>query len=150
MLCKIVISVLVILAGVMASTGIADMAGWNFNALCSGESSDRFEACIQVTDGQLVVSYHSRPGGVFDSMVGGSWMGFGYLRAPPFNSTWIFFVIFCPFCVPVLFLAAYPTIAFIRGPLRRRRRRRRGLCIRCGYNLQGNESGVCPECGEAR
>jgi len=44
-------------------------------------------------------------------------------------------------------LAAYPTIAFIRGPLRRYRRRRRGLCITCGYDLTGNESGVCPECG---
>ena len=32
--------------------------------------------------------------------------------------------------------------------LRRRRRRRRGLCVNCGYNLWGNESGTCPECGE--
>ncbi len=38
--------------------------------------------------------------------------------------------------------------AFIRGPLRRYRRRRRGECIGCGYNLTGNESGMCPECGE--
>ena len=45
--------------------------------------------------------------------------------------------------------AAYPTIALIRGPLRRWRRRRKGLCIRCGYNLEGNVSGVCSECGEA-
>ncbi len=43
--------------------------------------------------------------------------------------------------------ASYPTIAFIRGPLRRWRRRRKGLCIRCGYNLEGNVSGVCSECG---
>jgi len=27
------------------------------------------------------------------------------------------------------------------------RRRRVGLCERCGYDLQGNVSGVCPECG---
>ena len=47
-------------------------------------------------------------------------------------------------------LLLFPTIAFIRGPLRRWRRRKRGLCIRCGYNLEGNVSGVCPECGEAR
>lgn len=26
-------------------------------------------------------------------------------------------------------------------------RHRRGLCIRCAYNLRGNTSGVCPECG---
>ncbi len=33
------------------------------------------------------------------------------------------------------------------GPARRWRRKRRGLCAPCGYNLAGNESGVCPECG---
>jgi hypothetical protein len=27
------------------------------------------------------------------------------------------------------------------------RRRQPGLCRRCGYNLTGNTSGVCPECG---
>ncbi len=34
------------------------------------------------------------------------------------------------------------------GPaVRRRMRHRRGLCAKCGYNLTGNVSGVCPECG---
>ena len=43
--------------------------------------------------------------------------------------------------------AFYPTIVFIRGPLRRWRRRKKGLCLSCGYDLTGNESSVCPECG---
>jgi hypothetical protein len=30
---------------------------------------------------------------------------------------------------------------------RTRRRRDRGLCLACGYNLTGNVSGICPECG---
>jgi len=38
-------------------------------------------------------------------------------------------------------------IALIRGPLRRFLRRRSGLCQRCGYDLKGNVTGVCPECG---
>ena len=46
-----------------------------------------------------------------------------------------------------LLLAVYPGVAFIRGPLRRYRRRRKGCCIKCGYNLTGNVSGFCPECG---
>ena len=46
-------------------------------------------------------------------------------------------------------LAIYPTIALIRGPWRRHRRRKRGLCLKCGYNLAGNVSGVCPECGKS-
>ena len=33
---------------------------------------------------------------------------------------------------------------------RRRKRLARGLCPGCGYDLTGNLSGVCPECGEAR
>jgi len=31
--------------------------------------------------------------------------------------------------------------------LRRRRRLKSGLCGKCGYDLTGNVSGVCPECG---
>ena len=31
--------------------------------------------------------------------------------------------------------AAYPTIAFIRGPLRRWQRRRKGLGLKCTYDL---------------
>lgn len=53
-----------------------------------------------------------------------------------------------PLWLPTILFAAYPTTAFIRGPLRRHRRRRRGQCIGCGYDLTGNESGVCPECGQ--
>jgi hypothetical protein len=32
-------------------------------------------------------------------------------------------------------------------PMRRWRRRRRGLCVACGYDLTGNTSGACSECG---
>ncbi|MCH8148546.1 MAG: hypothetical protein IH987_11215 [Planctomycetes bacterium] len=56
-------------------------------------------------------------------------------------------ILIWPMPVSVL-VAIYPMFAFIRGPVRRWRRRRRSLCIRCGYNLEGNVSGVCPECGE--
>lgn len=34
--------------------------------------------------------------------------------------------------------------------LRRRHRARRGHCAECGYSLEGNESGICPECGTER
>ena len=49
---------------------------------------------------------------------------------------------------PLLVFATYPAIAFIRGPLRRYRRRKRGWCIHCGYDLRGNVTGICSECGK--
>lgn len=51
------------------------------------------------------------------------------------------------FWVLFVLLVIYPTIAFIRSSLRRYRRRRKGLCVKCGYNLTGNTTGVCSECG---
>jgi len=46
--------------------------------------------------------------------------------------------------------AIYPAIFFIRN-YRRRRAQRQALqpCGQCGYDLTGNESGTCPECGTA-
>ncbi len=53
-----------------------------------------------------------------------------------------------PFWFPFVLFAAYPTIALIRGPLCRRYRRNHGLCPHCGYNLTGNVTGICSECGK--
>jgi len=44
-------------------------------------------------------------------------------------------------------LATYPIWAFVRGPMRRHRRKNRNECLKCGYSLTGNVSGLCPECG---
>ena len=55
--------------------------------------------------------------------------------------------LFVPLWFPFILFSAYPTVAFYRHPLRRWRWRRKGLCPKCGYNLTGNESGVCSECG---
>lgn len=52
-----------------------------------------------------------------------------------------------PLWLPFLVLAAYPTIALFRGPVRSWHRRRWGYCVECRYDLTGNVSGVCPECG---
>ncbi len=67
-------------------------------------------------------------------------IGVGYARyVVPF---WFAFSVF----------ATYPAIALttsICGLLRRERRRKQCLCEHCGYNLTGNESGFCPECGKS-
>ena len=58
--------------------------------------------------------------------------------------TWIY----VPLWLFAILLLVYPTLAFIRGPFARWRRSRKGVCLKCGYDLTGNVSGVCPECGE--
>jgi hypothetical protein len=68
------------------------------------------------------------------------------LEGPPAPKTFVRVSVRFPLWPLPLLFAIYPTIVLIRGPLRRRRRRKRGLCIRCGYDLTGNVSGVCPEC----
>jgi hypothetical protein len=50
---------------------------------------------------------------------------------------------------PFLLFAAYPVFWFLYAPMRTARLRARNLCHKCRYMLVGNESGVCPECGEA-
>lgn len=52
-----------------------------------------------------------------------------------------------PFWEFIVLLMIYPTIVFYRGPLQHWRRSRKGLCIHCGYNLTGNTTGICSECG---
>ncbi len=49
---------------------------------------------------------------------------------------------------PFALFAVYPVFALLRPRLRSARRWARSQCLGCGYNLAGNESGVCPECGK--
>lgn len=48
--------------------------------------------------------------------------------------------------VPMGLFIAYPFVAFVRAQYRRRRHKP-GHCLNCEYDLTGNTSGVCPECG---
>lgn len=73
--------------------------------------------------------------------------GFFYLGRYPSKSGYRRLDLTINLLWPSILLAAYPTVVFVRGPLRCWRRRRRGLCLKCGYDLTGNTTGVCPECG---
>ncbi|HEX4796979.1 MAG TPA: hypothetical protein VH370_24525 [Humisphaera sp.] len=49
----------------------------------------------------------------------------------------------------VLIVVSVPSIWAGALTVRKRRRRSHGLCGVCAYDLTGNQSGVCPECGTA-
>lgn len=61
----------------------------------------------------------------------------------PYRVTWFIF----PFWLTTIGLISVGFIPIIRGPVRQQWRRSRGLCVECGYNLRGNRSGRCSECG---
>lgn len=52
-----------------------------------------------------------------------------------------------PLWMPFVLFMAWPITAFFRGPYRRAKRRAKGLCRICGYNLTGSVEPPCPECG---
>lgn len=73
-------------------------------------------------------------------------------KTPPDAVGWDSGTVTLPCWAPVLLFASCPVAAFFWTIPRRRRARRlkMGLCGDCGYDLTGNVSGLCPECGAAR
>ena len=64
-------------------------------------------------------------------------------KAGSYRKTWLVF----PLWLSTAVLGLICMLPVAQGPLRRWYRLRRCLCIYCGYNLTGNLSGRCPECG---
>jgi hypothetical protein len=67
--------------------------------------------------------------------------------------TMIFFgtkgVDYPPLYPPMGVVLTLATIYLLRYR-KKMRRIEQGLCVRCGYDLTGNVSGACPECGTAK
>ena len=126
-----------LLVGVHADAG--QVGGWLLDS--ESDSRSRFfrQGCINVLQSQM----NAGAAKVFEK---------GLLRENSFRRTLLTGVrvstLACPLWMPAVAFTVYPTIALIRGPVRRSRRRRKGLCPDCAYDLTGNESGVCPECGQ--
>ncbi len=114
-----------------------------------------FDPRIKSTTARIVVM----------ALVGTILVPLGYLPGSFFGFYWLHDVhnVSMSLVVPIVLVLSFFPVIYIAiwlfwrltpgdhgGPLWRRRQRllrEHGLCLRCGYNLTGNLSGVCPECG---
>ncbi|RJP41939.1 MAG: hypothetical protein C4547_01180 [Phycisphaerales bacterium] len=103
---------------------------WDRFVLCVGQGA--FGLMLSDTAGRLAFSWNAHP----DTLHLGLWPA----RWPQGNGDTLVTV---PLWMPLVILAA---LAIATRPAVRQRP---GYCRKCGYDLRGNTSGVCPECGEA-
>ncbi len=107
---------------------------------------------IMLTSGRIVVvPYTYTEKGRFDPIL--SWKHFRGLETrwlPDFEMPiknvgyWLLFV---PLWMPTLLFAGLSYVS-VAPVYRRRKRKKLGLCVKCGYDVRGSEE-RCPECGTA-
>jgi len=99
---------------------------------------------IQLSDGCFIVSGYSKA--VFGGVWHAAWVPANFFWQPVLACGSSLGAQFSSFVVPLwlpLIAIGVPTgILWYRD----RKPIPPGHCLRCGYNLTGNESGVCPEC----
>ncbi len=145
-----------LVALMLAGLGVASL--WRYVGY-QGLVADWQWAMVEIEDGNLCVGFaHWAYRGYLQnrrralSVQPQGYVSLGLLgkivvRAGTRAGNWRYIGLTLPLWTVVALLFAHPAVAFIRGPLRRRRRHRRNQCVNCGYDRTGNTSGVCPECG---
>ncbi len=167
MIRKTIIVVLMLAASVSGTIGVLSGSGcttWSRTLWSSGEfaTAGSWDTLLTCAETRTVMVHHSEFLDAYAAPYQKSYRGLWWLyRRDVFlgehsglyiRSSILIVSFFIPILLALLF-SLYPAALFIRGSLRRYRRRRlslrglRGLCLRCGYDLEGNVSGVCPECG---
>lgn len=103
--------------------------GWPMRLLWVGRQQDEFESRMRTVPWQGERRPAGSPG---FTVIEGDW---------PLGVIWTGQALCAAMWLAVV--ATFP----LGFSLRRRWRLRRNQCIACGYRLEGNASGVCPECG---
>ena len=108
-------------------------------------------SCFHETSPAAIAQFTSKAKGTFLTPEGAiltgltparSVRGFLVPRALPLRPIWPGFAVNTIFYAAILWLLTLAPFT-----LRRVIRRKRGHCIKCGYDLRGTEHEVCPECG---
>lgn len=71
-------------------------------------------------------------------------IGFTFTWRTPTNPTFQIGVPYWLICLAI----SFPCLIRVTRYVKAKQRKAQGVCINCGYNLTGNVSGICPECGE--
>ncbi len=123
------------LIGLLLSVGLWAASYFHF----SYHAPDPHDDKIFVSFGRLIWSRG----------MGGS-PGWGFEHFVGFHTEWAFEATFEPWLILVVPLwmptSAFLTILWVSPIHRRRKRKKLGLCLNCGYNLRGLTELRCPEC----
>ena len=126
-----------------------------FVLLDAWHSTDRYCISLRIAKGGIDLHYDGGPDVLIVKPRTIDFCGLAYNSpAPRWGGSWQQVNLALPIWMPFLVCLLPPVAFFVARPIRRRRRIRRrirrGLCQKCGYDLRGNTSGVCPECGQIR
>ena len=134
------------LIGLLLSVGLWGVSYFDFVAVASPRGP-----MLQLDRGGFAVTWRQRPywfGGEGDT--GCTFFGFRSLDTrwlPELHRTSDVGYLQLPFWIPAL---AFASMLMLCRPFyfhRRRKRKKLGLCLKCGYDLRGSKE-RCPECGQ--
>ena len=140
--------IVVLVTAGLALTGLGVVSLW-VEIGWAGRIHQRHWARVMIEEGNLQLA-HARTTQVAYPRGGMTFFrgGLGVLSFRTDTSRdWRWAALSVPLWLVVALLFIHPGLAFLRGPVLRRRRLRRDQCPGCGYDLAGNVSGRCPECG---
>ena len=139
------------LIGLLICVGLWGLSYWNLSALfirrAEGVTIDLMQGCLQFRY-TVYVGGPRQPRNKLDVL---GFTGFDTVWMPPYYYTgglpkYPNLRVYVP--VNLLALAFLILSGYLLAPVHRRRKRKKlGLCVKCGYDLRGSKD-RCPECGQ--